>query len=44
VRSALPEEITKMIYSRVGGIPRDDEEFLVAVKEAGRVVEDMRLP
>jgi hypothetical protein len=42
VRSALPEEVTKMIYSRAGGIPRDDEEFLAAVREAGRVVEEMR--
>jgi hypothetical protein len=31
VRSALPEEITKKIYGRTGGIPRDDEEFLVTL-------------
>jgi hypothetical protein len=42
VKAAVPKEMLKMVYSRSGGIPQEDEEFLAAVTEAGEVIEDMK--
>jgi hypothetical protein len=42
VKRALPTEITRMIFSRAGGIPKDDTAFMAVVKEAGYTVERMK--
>lgn len=37
----LPDEITRLVYSRHGAIPSTDEEFLEQIREAGRIYENM---
>jgi hypothetical protein len=41
IAKALPDEIVKLVYSRHGGLPDTDEEFLSAVQEAGLIYENM---
>lgn len=41
ISKALPDEITKLIYSRQGGVPETDEDFLHAIQEAGHIYENM---
>lgn len=41
VTHALPKDITRMVYTRTGGIPETDEDFLDAVLEAGRLFENL---
>ncbi|KAK7999425.1 hypothetical protein PG990_012025 [Apiospora arundinis] len=41
ITEALPDEITRLVYSRQGGLPTTDEDFLSAVQEAGLVYENM---
>jgi hypothetical protein len=38
---SLPNDIIKMVYSRQGGIPETDEDFLAAVQESGLIYENM---
>jgi len=41
IAKVLPDEIVKLVYSRHGGLPGTDEEFLSAVQEAGLIYENM---
>jgi len=41
ISRALPQEITKMVYSRKGYVPEVDSEFIEAIEEAGRIYENM---
>ncbi|KAH9985101.1 hypothetical protein F4779DRAFT_629971 [Xylariaceae sp. FL0662B] len=41
ISKVLPDEITKLVYSRQGGLPDTDEEFLTAIQEAGQIYENM---
>ncbi|KAJ2984543.1 hypothetical protein NUW58_g6004 [Xylaria curta] len=42
IAKTLPDEITKLVYSRQGGLPETDDEFIDAIKEAGLIYETMR--
>lgn len=41
ISRTLPKEITRLVYSRNGGVPDTDEDFLTAVQEVGRIYETM---
>ncbi|KAI4858491.1 hypothetical protein F4820DRAFT_463194 [Hypoxylon rubiginosum] len=41
IAKTLPDEITKLVYSRQGGLPDSDEEFIDAIQEAGQIYENM---
>lgn len=41
ISKALPDEITKLVYSRQGAIPDTDEDFLACIQEAGQIYENM---
>ncbi|KAK4220419.1 hypothetical protein QBC38DRAFT_462666, partial [Podospora fimiseda] len=38
---ALPAEITRMVYSRRSGLPKEDDEFFLAIQEAGIIHENI---
>lgn len=41
ISKTLPDEITKLVYSRQGAVPESDEDFLAAIQEAGQIYENM---
>lgn len=41
IARTLPSKITELMYSMRGGVPETDDEFISAVREAGRVYENM---
>ncbi|KAK3684195.1 hypothetical protein B0T22DRAFT_384088 [Podospora appendiculata] len=41
ISRTLPNKITDLVYSRLGRLPTNDEEFLDAIQEAGQIYENM---
>ncbi|EFY92551.1 hypothetical protein J3458_011633 [Metarhizium acridum] len=41
IMQTLPDEITRLVYTRRGKLPETDEDFLNAISEAGRIYETM---
>ncbi|KAI1085954.1 hypothetical protein F5B19DRAFT_498831 [Rostrohypoxylon terebratum] len=41
IAKTLPDDITKLVYSRQGGVPNSDDEFIDAIRSAGRIYENM---
>ncbi|KAK7754393.1 hypothetical protein SLS62_003686 [Diatrype stigma] len=41
ISQTLPDEITRLVYSRQGAMPDSDEDFLAAIQEAGQIYENM---
>ena len=42
IKKAMSAEIMKMVYSRYGKVPTDDSDLLLAIKEAGKTVEEIK--
>ncbi|KAI1439363.1 hypothetical protein F5Y02DRAFT_97479 [Annulohypoxylon stygium] len=41
IAKTLPDDITRLVYSRQGEVPETDDEFVQAIRGAGRIYENM---
>lgn len=41
ITRTIPSEISRLVYSRLGGMPTTDEDFISAIQEAGQIYENM---